>query len=786
MGSYSQVPSSPLAPQVSMSFLDGVDAPSTSAPCDLPGYEGLVFSRVKGFRLPVDDRKIRSWVYTQGHGYRLERECDGAHFWFCKICHKKKSQRKHWFKTDKATSSCNDHMEKQHSLKENGPSQRLKRLKMTDGSVQNGYDEKTKVQNEAAVEYDQFEFKTLLYDWIITDGISFHQVESVKLKALLAYLQPRCETHIPSHQTVGRTVGEIYDKVLGTVTETLHSAITKINISFDLWTSTNKLALLGLVAHFINDAGEPTTTLLSLPRQKGRHTGVNLAETVGDVIAEFHLEEKLGNFITDNASSNDTCLERLAHEGGYSQKERWIRCTGHVFNLVAQAILFGDGANAFEEDLVDKSSEEVKLIQWRKKGPIGKLHNIVFWINRSGYLSERFEQLQRVFIAPTRPDGKAETYELVRDVETRWNSFDDSVERALYLRPAIDELMLEVKMEHERKKKTLPILADQLTDDDWNVLAMYHEILEPVKTATGLLQGEAGGRYGCIWQVLPTFERLLEHFEQLRLQYPVRKPTMETVQKQHQQSPMSFNEHHSFTADAVSSMSNEFATFETHLSTNINLGWQKLNDYYDKLGDTSIYVAAVVLHPRMKWRWIEKHWVDAERSSRDSWIEPARMAFTKRSLEYESKELARRGGESLTLATSGSGLKRKRKSKAAEWFDDELSEDGQDEQPRMKTIEQQIAEYNAEPRHRTIKIEASPVPYWLEQRDRWPDLSAMALDIYATPAMSDAPERIFSETGAAVGPRRRLLHSETIKWLMCVKSWVRSGVVKFDRYVIQA
>ena len=39
-------------------------------------------------------------------------------------------------------------------------------------------------------------------------------------------------------------------------------------------------------------------------------------------------------------------------------------------------------------------------------------------------------------------------YELVKDVETRWNSFDDSAERVLYLRPAIDELMLEVQGEH--------------------------------------------------------------------------------------------------------------------------------------------------------------------------------------------------------------------------------------------------------------------------------------------------------------------------------------------------
>ena len=33
-----------------------------------------------------------------------------------------------------------------------------------------------------------------------------------------------------------------------------------------------------------------------------------------------------------------------------------------------------------------------------------------------------------------------------------------------------------------------------------------------------------------------------------------------------------------------------------------------MNDYYSKLDNTPLYVAAVVLHPRMKWKWIEEQW----------------------------------------------------------------------------------------------------------------------------------------------------------------------------------
>ena len=42
-------------------------------------------------------------------------------------------------------------------------------------------------------------------------------------------------------------------------------------------------------------------------------------------------------------------------------------------------------------------------------------------------------------------------------------------------------------------------------------------------------------------------------------------------------------------------------SFEHHFSTNINLGWQKLDHYYTLTDSTPIYRAAVFLHPCMKW-----------------------------------------------------------------------------------------------------------------------------------------------------------------------------------------
>lgn len=64
------------------------------------------------------------------------------------------------------------------------------------------------------------------------------------------------------------------------------------------------------------------TFLLSLPHQQGRHTGANIAETVAETIYHFGLQEKVGFFVTDNASNNDTCIAALAREFNFNSKHR--------------------------------------------------------------------------------------------------------------------------------------------------------------------------------------------------------------------------------------------------------------------------------------------------------------------------------------------------------------------------------------------------------------------------------------------------------------------------------
>jgi hypothetical protein len=60
--------------------------------------------------------------------------------------------------------------------------------------------------------------------------------------------------------------------------------------------------------------------------------------------------------------------------------KRHVRCIGYIINLVAYQVLFGSDIEAFKKELKNVTAEEVALQEWRKKGPIGKLHNVIRYI----------------------------------------------------------------------------------------------------------------------------------------------------------------------------------------------------------------------------------------------------------------------------------------------------------------------------------------------------------------------------------------------------------------------
>jgi hypothetical protein len=56
-----------------------------------------------------------------------------------------------------------------------------------------------------------------------------------------------------------------------------------IHLSFDLWTSSNYMSIMAVVAHYCDNAHINRTRLIALRRLRGSHSGENIAELLASV-----------------------------------------------------------------------------------------------------------------------------------------------------------------------------------------------------------------------------------------------------------------------------------------------------------------------------------------------------------------------------------------------------------------------------------------------------------------------------------------------------------------------
>jgi hypothetical protein len=136
--------------------------------------------------------------------------------------------------------------------------------------------------------------------------------------------------------------------------------------------------------------------------------------------------------------------------------------------------------------------EEIE--QWRRKGPLGKLHNFVVFIQRSTQRIQKFLELSK-------------ERHLARDNSTRWNSWYHMLEVALLLQEAIDEYF-EAWPERE-------VASDRLSDDEWALLRRIKDFLEVLKQSTKALESSSHG----LDRVLPAMDFILAHFEKAKTTY---------------------------------------------------------------------------------------------------------------------------------------------------------------------------------------------------------------------------------------------------------------------------
>ncbi|KAG9381746.1 Dimer-Tnp-hAT domain containing protein [Pyrenophora tritici-repentis] len=633
-------------------------------------------------------------------------------YWLCRYCHQRRKQEA-CYEAD-STTNAGRHLSSNkpgHSHGPNGPVPIASREGNIMGALaksqvhimrSKGIEVSQEVANEMAASFSTSRFQDALKDWVVADNQSLRVIETPQFRAMIAAVSPLAEALLwRSHQTLHDHIITEYNTYIPAVANYLREARSLIHVSFDNWTSTG------------GHEGKLVDHLLGLPELHGAHTGNNIAAAATTILRLFGVDNaRVGYFVLDNASNNDTAVESLAEEFGFIASERRLRCCCHILNLSAQLVIWGKDRSAYENEAAHLEEEEKYMDEWRKYGPVGVLFDVIASILRGGRVSRCYTHIRQ----------------LVKPVKTRWNSYFNTFVRAAELHGPIDGY-IECKLEEHsaatatsrrRKNPTVIYTRRGLNGKDWATITEYIRLLEPFAEATRLLEGRGRhGRHGAIWEVLVTFEWLLDQLEAL-------KDRLKDVNYEDLDAP------------------------EDHLITNVNLAHCKLAEYYAKFDNAPVYYTATILHPHYKhhlsalWKVPDTHVTARDGVHyRDGWLDNNHRAFLR--MWQGRKDSAATSAHTVTPPQAS------------------LAEDEYEIWKRQPALAEEDW------------LSLNPLLYWESVAGQFL-YSKFAIDVLTIPAAAADCERTFSELGDMLGTRRLHMKPELISALQSLKSWKRLGI----------
>ncbi|KAK6860864.1 hypothetical protein PG995_004500 [Apiospora arundinis] len=525
-----------------------------------------------------------------------------------------------------------------------------------------------------------------------------------------------------------------------------------------------------------------------------------LLEPLSDC-ARVGVVDRIGVVIADNASNNDTCLQEFFQIldpsiQGYEAEERRIRCYGHILNLVGRAFLYGEDSEAFEQEsqAIEQFGHLDDILRfWRRKGPVGKLHNIVKWVRSSPQRSEYFQRCIEEDLDEssfTLHRESTHELELVLNNETRWNSTYLMIDRAILKRDDVEAFLIKNQLDPDFTRR-IPS-DDVLVAEDWKLLVELRDALEPLYRQTMRCQGwSKQGSFGCLWEVLPGMEYILEKLEDwkaffddntdsihersqrldvsrlssLRQQISrrqCRQPTPSTSPQAHSQVSWSHQDHHT-RFEALPPDSRQYFRLSV-MNT-----WKKLNEYYAKLGNSPLFAAAVILHPRLGISWLEGQWDDPEQLV---WIHNAKAGLYRFWKRWYSQEEREQSGDSKANHLRDPQQVPRSQQQEMSAFDQWVYS----RPARLTSNDSEIDKYLS---HEIPELQRgeNPVLWWLAHKGTYPTLHKLALDIFAIPAMAADCERAFSLAKLTLTSQRLAMDSSTLEQIQCLKNWIRRGAI---------
>jgi len=117
------------------------------------------------------------------------------------------------------------------------------------------------------------------------------------------------------------------------------STNSKIFISLDEWSSSNKLSFLVIMRFYYTEFWKYWKVLLSFEQIEDKHIKSNLSSITEWILQELDIQDWVMTVITDNVSNNDVMMTALDETLQMFSATSHLSCLAHVIQLAVKQLL---------------------------------------------------------------------------------------------------------------------------------------------------------------------------------------------------------------------------------------------------------------------------------------------------------------------------------------------------------------------------------------------------------------------------------------------------------------
>lgn len=532
-------------------------------------------------------------------------------------------------------------------------------------------------------------------EMIALDYEPYNVVDRAGFRRFVTKIKPSYQ--IPSRPFMSqKVVPDIYQRVKNKC-KVLLEDVDWISFTTDAWTSLNSNnAFLSLTGHWIDACFNQKEIVLSVKNIVERHTGENILAEIEPILEEWKVSHKVHLFLRDCGANMIKAMQLSDFQDA--------PCILHIFhNVVKDSI----GSQRAVKDLISRGRKIA-----------GHFHH-------SNPATLAFSEILKNLNQPQK--------KFIQDVETRWNSTYNMLER-------IHELKLGIQVYAANNSG-----LHNLTANEWDLLPAVLSVLGCFKEMTTLFSS----RESTISDVLPSI-KLLKRFLSRE------------------------NQDHRGVGTMKSELLNSLSSRVDCIESNVN------------------YLTATFLDPRYQDSLFSEEEIQFIKSTLvqqildDDRAKSSDVNSGKDSSQMESQECSFTKSSQSTLDESETNELSSRSVKRSMWQDfvnivpkkarpDPAAPIPQDEKTRKQVLDE-IDQYLRLDREDVEIMNEStgkttrnnPVKWWGKNWKSFPHLSGMARKYLSAPASSIESERTFSEAGLVYEDQRtRLLpdHAESLVFL---------------------